>query len=59
MFISERNNVELKEKLNDSLAKGIVSFLNSEDGSIYIGITKQREVIGIDEDKLDEKFEED
>ena len=56
MFVSERNNIELKEKVNDSIAKEIVSFLNTEDGSIYVGITKQREVVGIDECNLDESM---
>ena len=54
----ENHNTELKEKLNDSLVKEIVSFLNTFDGKIYIGINKQRKVVGISEnnnkDKLDE-----
>ena len=47
MFISEDNNVELKEKLNNSLAKEIVAFLNTEDGVIYIGIKDNNEIVGI------------
>ena len=47
MFISEDNNVELKEKLNNSLAKEIVAFLNTEGGVIYIGIKDSNEIVGI------------
>ena len=43
----ENHNTELKETLNDSLLKEIVSFLNSFDGKIYIGISKDRKVVGV------------
>ena len=47
MFIDEDNNIELKEILNSSLAKEIVAFLNTDGGTIYLGIKNNREVIGV------------
>ena len=47
MFIDEDNNIELKEILNSSLAKEIVAFLNTDGGTIYLGIKNNREVIGM------------
>lgn len=48
MFINEDDRVELKEKISKSLPKEIVSFLNTEGGTIYIGINKKREIVGLD-----------
>lgn len=56
MFVSERNNVELKQEVNNTLAKEIVAFLNSENGSIFVGINKNREVLGIEENKIDDSM---
>ena len=47
IFIDEDNNIELKEILNSSLAKEIVAFLNTDGGTIYLGIKNNREVIGM------------
>ena len=33
----ETESVELKRTLNDTFEKEVVAFLNSHDGSIYIG----------------------
>ncbi|MCQ2086844.1 MAG: putative DNA binding domain-containing protein [Bacilli bacterium] len=52
MFVDEDNKIELKEILNGSLPKEIVAFLNSEGGTIYIGVNKKREIVGIE--KIDE-----
>ncbi|MBR1374081.1 ATP-binding protein [bacterium] len=49
MFIGEDNNTELKESLNNALPKEIVAFLNTEGGLIYIGITNNYEVIGLND----------
>ncbi len=48
----ERN--EFKLELNDKLEKEVVSFLNALGGNIYIGISDNGEIVGIDEniDKL-------
>lgn len=47
MFIEEDNKIELKEIVSNSLSKEIVSFLNTEGGIIYIGINKEKEVVGV------------
>lgn len=48
MFIDEDNKIELKEIINNTLPKEIVAFLNTDGGTIYIGINKNRTVIGVD-----------
>ena len=48
MKFTETESVELKEKLNDSFARAVVSFLNTHNGTIYIGVTNDGEVIGVD-----------
>lgn len=56
---SENHNTELKQSFdNDAIAKEIVAFLNAYDGKIYIGITKQRKVIGISPDNNKDKLDE-
>ena len=52
MSKDERESVEYKSGLNDSLAKEIVSFLNTHHGIIYIGIKNDGTVIGVN--NLDE-----
>ena len=46
----ETDKIELKEKYTDTLPKEIVSFLNANGGTIVIGITKDKKVIGIKND---------
>ena len=48
MKFSEVHNVELKSVLNDSVEKEIVAFLNTNNGTIYIGVDNNGNVIGID-----------
>ena len=48
MFIDEDNKIKLKEIINNTLPKEIVAFLNTDGGTIYIGINKNRTVIGVD-----------
>ncbi len=44
----ENENIEYKEKQNDMLEKEVVSFLNANGGSIYIGIRdKDGAVVGV------------
>ncbi len=50
----ENNNIELKKIINDKIEKSIVAFLNSFDGTIYIGIDDSGEVVGIN--KTDENL---
>ena len=48
IFIDEDNKIELKEIINNTLPKEIVAFLNTDGGTIYIGINKNRTVVGVD-----------
>ena len=48
----ESESMELKEKYSDTIAKEIVSFLNSEGGTIIIGVKDNGTATGVE--KLDE-----
>ena len=48
--LDETHIVELKEILNDSLPKEIVAFINTDGGTIFIGITKAKKIVGIKTD---------
>ncbi len=48
----ESENLELKERYTDSIAREIVSFLNTSGGTIIIGVKDNGEIIGAD--KIDE-----
>ena len=48
----ESELVELKEKYTDSIVREIVSFLNTNGGTIYIGIKDNGDVVGVE--KVDE-----
>ncbi len=48
MKFVETESIELKERLNDSFTREVVSFLNTHNGTIYIGVTDKGEVIGVD-----------
>ncbi len=45
----ETEKVELKEKWNDQIAKEIEAFLNTEGGAIYLGVTDEGNVVGVDQ----------
>lgn len=47
MLYQESNVVELKEKFTDAISKEIVSFLNSDGGTIYIGIKDDGTILGV------------
>ena len=47
MLIDENDKLEYKEKVSNSLPKEIVSFLNSEGGTILIGVSKNKNLVGI------------
>lgn len=47
----ETQTMELKEKYTDSIAKEIVSFLNSDGGTLIVGVKDDGTVVGVD--KLD------
>lgn len=48
----ETEKIELKEKINDQLVKEIEAFLNTDGGTIYLGIQDNGNVVGVD--NLDE-----
>ena len=50
----ESENVEFKERLNETIPKEIVAFLNTDGGSIYIGIKDDGSTIGVS--KVDESL---
>ncbi|OQY12432.1 MAG: AAA family ATPase [Desulfobacteraceae bacterium 4572_19] len=57
--LGENSEVEFKEKIthNDSLAKEIVAFANTNGGVVYLGISDSKEITGvINEDGLEEKI---
>ena len=47
MTFTETEKVELKQKLTDSLTKEIVAFLNTDGGTIYIGVNDDGSVCGV------------
>ena len=50
----ENKRLELKEKLpsNESIAKTVIAFSNTSGGKLVIGVNDDREIVGIDEDKI-------
>jgi len=44
---------EIDRKVEHSALKTIVAFLNSEGGSLLIGVSNQKEIVGIDEDRFE------
>lgn len=49
MLFKETDKIEFKEKLSESLPKEIESFLNTEGGTIYIGINDSGNVVGVNQ----------
>ena len=47
MLIDENDKLEYKERVSNSLPKEIVSFLNSEGGTILIGINNKKDLAGV------------
>ncbi|MDO4953470.1 MAG: ATP-binding protein [Synergistaceae bacterium] len=44
----ETERIELKEKVSDTLAKEITAFLNTDGGTVYVGIRDDGTVVGVD-----------
>lgn len=47
MTFAETEKTELKQKLTDSLPKEIVAFLNTDGGTIYIGVNDDGSICGV------------
>lgn len=47
MAFTETESIELKEKLNENFIKVVVSFLNTREGTIYIGVKDNGDIIGV------------
>ena len=47
MSRQEKENIEYKEVVNESIAKEIVAFLNTHYGIIYIGMNNDGEIVGV------------
>lgn len=47
MIFVENEKTELKQKLNDILHKEIVAFLNTDGGTVYIGVNDDGSVCGV------------
>lgn len=45
----ESEHVEFKEAVNDSAVKTIAAFANSDGGKVYIGVSDDGEVLGVDD----------
>ena len=54
MIFAETEKIELKQKFNDILPKEIVAFLNTDGGTIYIGVNDDGTVCGVE--NLDESL---
>ena len=53
----ETEKIELKRTLNDSFEKEVVAFLNTHDGTIYIGIDDHGNIVGVEQvDKIMKKI---
>ena len=60
MKYEESNQVELKLELKDEIKNEIVAFLNTEGGTIYVGVSDNGDVIGFSDtkerDEIDSKL---
>lgn len=54
MIFAETEKIELKQKFNNILPKEIVALLNTDGGSIYIGVNDDGTVCGVQ--NLDESL---
>ncbi len=54
MSYIETEKVELKRTLSDTFVREVVAFLNTDGGTIYIGVEDDGVICGIESNKLDE-----
>lgn len=48
MTFAETEKTELKQKLTETILKEIVAFLNTDGGTVYIGVNDDGSVYGVD-----------
>ncbi len=53
MDYKESYTTELKEVINADFKKEVIAFANADGGEIYVGITKQGKIIGIEDVELE------
>ena len=56
MIFRETESVELKRTLTEKIERALVAFLNTQGGSIYIGVEDNGKAVGVD--KLDETLKD-
>jgi ATP-dependent DNA helicase RecG len=49
LWIIESYTTELKEVINSDFKKEVIAFANADGGDIYVGVTKQGKVIGVED----------
>ena len=54
MKFNETEKVELKRRYTDSIERSIIAFLNTDGGTVYIGVDDDGKIVGVD--KVDETF---
>ena len=47
MLIKENYNIEFKREFTDKIQNEILAFINSDGGTIYVGVEDTGEIIGI------------
>lgn len=52
----ETESVELKRTFNEGVEKDCVAFLNTDGGTIYIGVEDDGTVCGIPDNKMDSTY---
>lgn len=51
MFISD-SHTELKSIFNESIKKEIIAFLNTKGGTLFIGISNQGKILGLENGQM-------
>lgn len=52
----ETESIELKRTFNDNAEKDCVAFLNTDGGTLYIGVEDDGTISGIPDDKIDSVY---
>ena len=49
MFSFENQNIEFKQEYVSDIRKEVIGFANADGGTIYVGIQKDGQVIGVED----------